>query len=99
MTRVSNAFKKHSHFARLYADPCGSLILDSMLHADQIGRLENHRGDPSAAYWFVYQVAAKKWEEPGPLTRQILRTAPTGGTEEQTAAWALAQLRQLSLVD
>ena len=62
-------------------------------------RLRDRMGDPSDADWLVYREAAKQWQEPGPLTRPILREAPARGTEEQTLSWALAQLRELALVD
>jgi uncharacterized protein len=62
-------------------------------------RLRDRLGDASDADWQVYREAAKRWQEPGPSTRQILREIPSGGTEEQTLSQALALLREFSLIE
>ncbi len=62
-------------------------------------RLRDRLGDPSDADWQVYQQAAKRWEEPGPATRQILRTVDSRGTEEEAFSQVLAVLHASSLMD
>ena len=62
-------------------------------------RLRERHDDPSDADWEVYQAAAKRWEEPGPLTRQVVREVPTGGTQAQAFSRVRELLRGLSLLD
>jgi len=61
-------------------------------------RLRDRLGDPSDADWRIYQQAAKRWEEPGPVTRRILRQVHSGGAEEQTFSQVCAVLRGVSLL-
>ncbi len=61
-------------------------------------RLGKRRGDVSDADWSVFQEAARRWQEPGLLTRIALRELSTTGNPEQTLALALEALRVLNLV-
>lgn len=60
-------------------------------------RLAVRRDDASDADWSVYVNAAEAWEEPGELTKSVLRGINTEGTEEQALRQALGSLRRLDL--
>ena len=62
-------------------------------------RLRGRVGDPSDADWRVYREAASRWQEPGPLTGEILREVPSGETEAQTLSRVVAVLRECALMD
>jgi aminoglycoside phosphotransferase family enzyme/predicted kinase len=60
-------------------------------------RLAARRADASDADWSVYQIVAKRWEEPGLLTQQALHAISTDDAPEQVLAGALEVLRKLCL--
>jgi predicted kinase len=60
-------------------------------------RLANRRGEVSDADWSVYRRAAQAWEEPGPLTRSVLRTINTDGTREHVLDTTVAIIQHLGL--
>ena len=60
-------------------------------------RLEDRRGDASDADWTVHLQAAARWEEPGPSTREAIRTLSTSDGRERALAAAMAVLRQEGL--
>ena len=45
----------------------------------------------------LYDKVAEWWEEPGPLTREVLREIPTGADSGASLAWALGVLRSWDL--
>jgi aminoglycoside phosphotransferase family enzyme/predicted kinase len=62
-------------------------------------RLADRQNDASDADWAVYLNAAEAWEGPGPLTRSVVRSIRTEGTQEQVFRQALEALRQVGLCD
>jgi predicted kinase len=60
-------------------------------------RLQGRRGDASDADWAVFLTLAARWQEPGPLTRQVLHVINTEGSPEHVLARALEVLRNLGL--
>ncbi len=60
-------------------------------------RLASRRGDASDADWPVYLKAAEIWEAPGPRTRSVLQTVPTGGSVEHMLSQAVEFLRLLGV--
>jgi predicted kinase len=62
-------------------------------------RLARRRDEASDADWAVYLRAAEAWEEPGPLTRSVLRSIRTAATREQVLRQTLEALRQVGLCD
>jgi uncharacterized protein len=60
-------------------------------------RLESRRGDASDADWTVHLQAAARWEEPGPSTREAIRTLSTSDGQERALAAAVEVLRQEGL--
>lgn len=62
-------------------------------------RLEDRRGDASDAGPSVYREAARRWEEPGPGVRRVLREVPCDRGPEAAVAAALAHLREADLAD
>lgn len=61
-------------------------------------RLASRRGDVSDADWTIHEEAARRWEEPGPLTRPATREIATGGSREEALEQALEALRQSGLL-
>ena len=57
-------------------------------------RLDLRRGDASDADWTVHVRAAERWEEPGPLTRNVIREVAAGGSREQALAAATQALEE-----
>jgi predicted kinase len=62
-------------------------------------RLEGRRGDASDADWPVYQHLAGRWEEPGAFTAPFVRRLLTDDSREHVRARALAELRDLGLLN
>jgi len=62
-------------------------------------RVENRRGDASDADVSVYEWTAKRWQEPGPQTRAILRELNTDAEPEHALARAIEQLRAARLMN
>lgn len=60
-------------------------------------RLESRKGDVSDADWSVYQRAAERWENPGPVLQCVMREIATGGTKDQALSQALAVLGAFAL--
>jgi predicted kinase len=60
-------------------------------------RLDNRSEDASDADWTIYHHLARGWEEPGPLTRQVLQEIPRGASGEQALCRALEVLRALGI--
>jgi aminoglycoside phosphotransferase family enzyme/predicted kinase len=56
-------------------------------------RLEDRRGDASDADWAVHLQAAARWEEPGPSTREAIRTLSMSGGRERALSAAVEVLR------
>jgi uncharacterized protein len=89
---------------RSFLELAGSLALPVLFFHCQADpevvrlRLHERRGDPSDANWQIYLEAAKRWEEPGPAIRRMVRRIDCGGTEEQTFSQVLDALRASSLM-
>ena len=62
-------------------------------------RLEQRRGDASDADWDVYERAAGRWEELGPMARRVLASIDADGTPSQVLEQAMKVLRDASLLD
>jgi aminoglycoside phosphotransferase family enzyme/predicted kinase len=56
-------------------------------------RIAARRGDASDADVAVHQLAAARWQEPGPLTQPALRVIATDGTPDEAVAQAVVALR------
>jgi aminoglycoside phosphotransferase family enzyme/predicted kinase len=61
-------------------------------------RIEGRRGDASDADWQIYERAASRWQEAGPLTRPLVREVTTDGGPDESLAPALGALRELRLL-
>jgi aminoglycoside phosphotransferase family enzyme/predicted kinase len=61
-------------------------------------RLESRRGDASDADEVIYQQAAQRWEEIGPLTRPMVCELSTDGTPENALERALEVLHESDLI-
>jgi aminoglycoside phosphotransferase family enzyme/predicted kinase len=61
--------------------------------------LLSRTGDASTADWSIYLEAAKHWEEPALLTRQVLFEIPTGLSRGTALSRALEVLREFNLQD
>jgi uncharacterized protein len=62
-------------------------------------RLDGRRDDASDAGWAIYQEAARRWEEPGEVTRSVTREIDAGGSPSDSLAQALDALREAGLLD
>ena len=82
--------------ARRWAVPA-LLLLCEADPAVARARLEDRRGDASDADWAVHLQAAARWEEPGPSTREAIRTLSTSDGRQQSLAAAVEVLRQEGL--
>jgi aminoglycoside phosphotransferase family enzyme/predicted kinase len=60
-------------------------------------RLQARCGDASDADWPIYQIMARRWQEPGFLTRQASHVIGTEDSPERILARALDVLRDLGL--
>jgi len=79
-------------------------ITACLLHCDAEPDVVSHRlasraGDASDAGWSTYVEAARRWEQPGPLTRAVARPIATGGGRAHSLTQALEVLREFSLLD
>jgi predicted kinase len=61
-------------------------------------RLDGRRDDASDAGWAIYQEAARRWEEPGEVTRSVTREIDAGGSPSHSLAQALDALREAGLL-
>jgi uncharacterized protein len=78
-------------------------IAASMIHCHAepnvvAGRLARRPCDASDAVWATYLEAARKWEEPDPKTRALIRTIDTGSELARSRAAALDVLREFNLL-
>jgi aminoglycoside phosphotransferase family enzyme/predicted kinase len=62
-------------------------------------RLTKRVGDASDADWAVYQQAARTWEEPGPLTRRLIRNIDGEADPAAMLEQGLAALRQAGVLE
>jgi aminoglycoside phosphotransferase family enzyme/predicted kinase len=62
-------------------------------------RLAARRGDVSDADWSVHQMAAARWEEPGPEVRRLLAEMDTDAEPAEVQERALCILREAQLVE
>lgn len=60
-------------------------------------RLDRRRGDASDADWAIHVRAAELWEEPGPLTRSVIREIAAGGSREEALASAIQAFEEYDL--
>jgi predicted kinase len=89
---------------RAFLDSAAGLCVPALLLVCKAGpvtsraRIAGRRGDASDADVTVYEQAASRWQNAGPLTQAALREINSEGTPEQTLALALAVLREASVV-
>jgi aminoglycoside phosphotransferase family enzyme/predicted kinase len=60
-------------------------------------RIQARRNDASDADWSVYLELVRNWEDPGALTRRLVREVVTDGPREEAVAHALAVLHEYGL--
>ena len=60
-------------------------------------RLDRRRGDASDADWAVHVRAVELWEEPGSLTRDVIREVAAGGSREEALASAIQAFEEYDL--
>src|SRR5262249_24014993 len=61
-------------------------------------RIANRRGDASDADHVVYERAAERWQEAGPLTQPALREIITDGPRDEALAQAVEAIRRARLL-
>jgi predicted kinase len=96
---------RQERFRRRFLDAARRWCVPSALilcEADPVTvrqRLEQRRHDVSDADWGIYEKLSAEWEEPGPMTRPMVRQVSTAGDRDTAASIARDVLRQLGVWD